>query len=280
MGVRERGQRIRGKRFAIGELDCRVVSNDWKNAEYKHLLVEASELGLAAVAGQFFHIACPSAGEVPAPYLRRPMSIYRVNRARGCLEFLYKVSGTGTRALAAMEPGANLNIFGPLGKGFKLPDACRHVLILARGVGLATMAPLTELAISQGARVTAILSVRSPALEMASDYLREAGAETIVVDDESGSSEIRRVESLIREIHALTPFDYVSTCGSNRQLLLLQALADEFGFAGQVALEQHMGCGIGMCFCCVREIKGPERTEYRRVCVEGPVFDLREAISW
>ena len=65
--------------------------------------------------------------------------------------------------------------------------------------------------------------------------------------------------------------------------MLQQRLAEEFGAAGEVALEQRMGCALGMCFACVRAFRaapGSETLTYRRVCYEGPVFDLRETVSW
>ena len=74
----------------------------------------------------------------------------------------------------------------------------------------------------------------------------------------------------------------VVTCGSNRLLKLLQQLGKELGIRGQVALEQHMACGIGSCFCCVRSFRKLDsgELEYRKVCQAGPVFDLQEAVSW
>jgi dihydroorotate dehydrogenase electron transfer subunit len=63
-------------------------------------------------------------------------------------------------------------------------------------------------------------------------------------------------------------------------MLLLKRLGKELGIPGQVAMEQQMACGIGMCFCCVRNFEVAGEIEQRRVCLEGPVFDLAEALSW
>jgi dihydroorotate dehydrogenase electron transfer subunit len=266
--------------FRIAENICTVVANDVVNADYRLLVLDAPPIALTVAAGQFFHLDCPAIGE-ERPFLRRPMSIYRVDRTAGRIEFLYKVTGIGTRGLATLGPGDTLDCFGPLGIGFKLEPGLRHVLMLSRGVGLATMAPLAEAAIAQGARVTAILSARAPDLIMSADYLRAVGAGIIAVHDLDGSSAVPAVERLIRELHARDPFDLLTTCGSNRLMLLLQKLGAELGIVGQVAIEQHMACGIGMCFCCVREFHPtPDKTTFRRVCIEGPVFDLQEPLSW
>ena len=73
--------------------------------------------------------------------------------------------------------------------------------------------------------------------------------------------------------------DAVFTCGSNRLLVLLQAFCAEFGIPGEVALEQQMACALGVCLCCVRGLRGHDGSiEHRRVCCEGPVFDLQAVV--
>lgn len=268
--------------FSAAEMPCLVLENQAVNSEYRHLVLQAPDIALAARPGQFFHLACPASG-TDRPYLRRPMSLYRVDPAAGQVAFLYKVQGVGTRGLATLTPGDTLNIMGPVGHGFTLPPSCRHALILARGVGLATMAPLAEFAIARQARVTAVLSARSPELLMSVDYLEFVGARVITVNDTEGSSDTANIETLIRGLHAREPLDYLATCGSNRLLKLLQQLASEWQIPAEVALEQNMGCALGMCFACIKPFltePGATRTSYRRVCWDGPVFNVQETLSW
>ena len=191
-----------------------------------------------------------------------------------------EIVGAGTKALATLEPGDRLDIFGPLGEGFKLDDGCKHVLMVARGVGLATLAPLAEMAAERGVRVSAILSARSPEYMMSEDYLRSVGASVLTVTDAEGTSDVEDVERLTRGIVETEGVDLLATCGSNRLLLMLQRLAREYRIAGQVALEQLMGCGIGMCFTCVLPFRTTDGLAYKRVCKEGPVFPIEEALSW
>nr|WP_315594146.1 dihydroorotate dehydrogenase electron transfer subunit [uncultured Cupriavidus sp.] len=268
--------------FAVAENLCRVVSNHWVNDEYKHLVVDAPDVALQATPGQFFHLACPP-DQQGAAFLRRPMSIYRVSRESGTIEFLYKVQGLGTRGLANLGADETLDALGPVGRGFVLPAGTRHILLLARGVGLATLTPLADLARSQGVAVTAVLSVRSADLVMSADYLREAGANVVIVNDEDGSSQVEHVEALLRRTHAGRRLDYVATCGSNRLLQMLQRVSADLEIPGQIAVEQHMGCALGACYACVRPFRtevGKQDLTYRRVCWEGPVFDLWETVSW
>lgn len=266
----------------IAEHACEVLQNTPVNAEYRHMIVAAPAGAACAQPGQFFHLACPP-GASGTSFLRRPMSVYGANAATRTVEFLYKVQGTGTQGLATLQPGDTLDALGPLGRGFELPEGTRHVLLVARGVGLATLSPLAAYAIAQGARVTAVLSARSPALVMSADRLREVGATVHVVTDEDGSSDPARLEAQLEALHAQTPFDFLSTCGSNRLLMLLQKLGKTWRVAGQTAIEQHMGCGIGSCYACVRAFRehaDSDRLTFRRVCWDGPVFDLQETTSW
>src|SRR5688500_4135541 len=113
---------------------CPVVAHDWINQEYKHLVVKATPKALAAQPGQFFHLLCPSPDEGEV-WFRRPQSVYRVARSAGRIEFLYKVVGRGTRGLATLKPGDELNMLGPLGVGFQLAPAWKNVVVLGRGVG-------------------------------------------------------------------------------------------------------------------------------------------------
>lgn len=268
--------------FAIAENQCEVLGNEWVNSEYRHLALKAPPIALTVLPGQFFHLACPPS-HAESPYLRRPMSLYRVNSELAQIEFLYKVQGAGTRGLASLKVGETLNAMGPLGSGFKLPEPCDHVLVLARGVGLATMAPLAEYARRREAQVTAILSARAPGVVMSADYLSQVGAKVIIVTDTDRSSEVTNVEALVRHAHAERPFGLLATCGSNRLLQLVQKLGSELRINSQTALEQHMGCGLGMCYACVKPFRkdpGSSVLSYRRVCWEGPVFDVQETVSW
>ena len=256
-----------------------VVSNAWVNSEYKHLVLDAPAPAPAALAGQFFQLECPATAD-DRPFFRRPMSVYKADAARGEVEFLYKVTGEGTRGLATLATGNRMRILGPLGVGFRLDPAWREIAVVGRGVGLATLAPLAEAAAAQGIGVTAVFSARGPAQVMSVERFASAGARVEVVLDSDRTSDVAQVEALMRRLIGEGRADALFTCGSNRLMLLLQRLGREFSIPGQVAMEQQMACGLGMCFCCVRSFRSGDDTVSRRVCWEGPVFDLQEALSW
>jgi dihydroorotate dehydrogenase electron transfer subunit len=264
----------------IAEMICRVCDHQQLNKNYRHLVVDAPVDALTAQPGQFFNLLCRLRDD-SAPYLRRPMSVYRIDRNQSRIEFLYKVVGEGTQNLSKLKLGDELNVLGPLGQGFDLSSNPKHILMVARGVGLATLAPLAETARERGISVDVIFSARSSEVLMSVDHFRQADAIVTAVTDIDGSSDIDNVEELVRNIVKEKGTGLFATCGSNRLFQMLRNIGEEFGIKGQVALEQQMGCGLGMCFICVRPFQRKVgEIEYRRVCFDGPVFDLQETVSW
>jgi dihydroorotate dehydrogenase electron transfer subunit len=257
---------------------CPVVAHDWVNAEYKHLVIDASPKSLAVKPGQFFNLLCPSPDEGEL-WLRRPQSVYRIDRERDRIEFLYKCVGRGTKGLATLKRGDDLNMVGPLGVGFTVDPSWKHIVVLGRGVGLATLAPISQLAAENGIGVTAILSARSAEFVMAGDLFARTGR-VIGALDTDGSSAVENVEAILQRLIADKKADAFFTCGSNRLFQLMKRLGKAHGIPGQVAMEQIMACGLGPCYVCVRTFEVDGKQELRRVCIEGPVFDLQEALGW
>ena len=263
----------------VAEFVSVVVSNDQVNEEYRHIVVDVHERAMNARAGQFFHLLCPTPDGAEV-WMRRPMSVYRVDRDDRRLEFLYKCEGRGTRGMGLLKPGDEFNITGPLGVGFRLEPGWRNLVVLGRGVGLATLAPLSQLAAEHDIGVTAILSARNSEVVMSGELFAELGAEVVTVVDTDGSSDVANVERILEELVANGKADAFFTCGSNRLLKLMQRLGRKHGVPGQVAMEQIMVCGFGACYVCVRTFEVGGQRVLRRVCREGPVFDLQEAVGW
>lgn len=264
------------KPTVVAEL-AEVIQNRAVNGEYRHIVVACSPEAAAAQPGQFFQLLCPEPpGE--APFLRRPMSLYGAFPERSQVEFLYKVTGAGTRGLDTLNPGDRLDIMGPLGVGYTLDPSLRHIVAVGRGAGLATLAPMARAARLNGTKVTAIFSARHPDLVVSVDLFRQEGAEVIVVTDHEQTSGPANVERILRGLINEDRCDAFYTCGSNRLMRVQQRLAKEFGLPGQVAMEQQMACGIGLCYCCVRDFNVNGEIVNRRVCWDGPVFDLMEAL--
>jgi NAD(P)H-flavin reductase len=164
----------------------------------------------------------------------------------GELGFLVDAIGPGTRALAALEPGDELDVFGPLGNGYRL-DVERPLLV-GGGIGIA---PLPYLAERLGGP-PAVLGFRSDRHAEAAALLPDA---EVVVDP-------RLVTELV------DPEMDVLACGPEPMLHAVAAIAPR----AQLAWEAPMACGYGACYGCVVEIRGA----LRRLCVDGPVLDAAD----
>jgi dihydroorotate dehydrogenase electron transfer subunit len=209
-----------------------VVAVEWVGP-YALLRVERGSLD-PGTPGQFFML------EAPGRVLPRPMSLCLA--PRGELAFLIDPIGPGTRALAALEPGDRIAVFGPLGNGFRL-DVARPLLV-GGGIGVAPLPYLSE-ALD---RPPAVLGFRSEHHAEAAALV--PGAE-IVIDP-------------VLVTDAMPPGRDVLACGPEPMLDAVRALAPD----AQLAWEAPMACGYGACYGCVVELDGV----LERLCVEGPVL--------
>lgn len=265
--------KIGGRSMAARVL--KVLSNVQVSERYWHMVVDSSALDEEVNPGQFFNIRC---GEAVDPLLRRPFSIYRINKQEKTLEFLYLVKGAGTQRMTRIQAGEGLDVLGPLGQGFTLIEERDTILLLARGVGIATLAALAQEAAERGIRSIAILSARSRNDLLATQTLQSLGAEVYSVTEEEGNSDPEHVQELIDRIMERHAVKAVYTCGSKRLSSMLQRLTAERGIPGQIALEEHMGCAMGVCYACVCDIREADELHSVRVCLEGPVFDLQKVV--
>jgi dihydroorotate dehydrogenase electron transfer subunit len=186
--------------------------------------------------GQFFML------EAPGRVLPRAFSLCLAPRSE--LAFLIDPVGPGTRALAALEPGEEIAVFGPLGNGFRL-DVPRPLLV-GGGIGIAPLPYLSE-ALEQP---PAVLGFRSEYHAQAAALVPNA---EVVVDP-----------VLVTDVLPEATDRDVLACGPERMLEAVRALAP----GAQLAWEAPMACGYGGCYGCVVEIAG----ELQRLCVEGPVL--------
>ncbi|MHA7680243.1 dihydroorotate dehydrogenase electron transfer subunit [Cupriavidus sp. PET2-C1] len=264
----------------VASYRCRVVEHSWVNQRYKHIRLEAdAPIARITKPGQFYQLRCPTT-DTEQPFLLRPMSVYGAGPEDGRIEFLYNVTGVGTRAMASLPVDGHMEIVGPLGNTFTFRPDFRRVLVVARGVGLATMAPLIQQAAEAGVAITAVMSARTRADLMEHEFLRGANAQVHSVFDADGSSSVQAMEVRMRGLIGQQRPDAVYTCGSHRLLMLLQrVLADHPEVVGEVAMEQRMACGMGVCLSCVRLFDCDGDKQFLRVCREGPVFSIHSVVG-
>ena len=219
--------------------------------------------------GQFYMLAAVEGWggrEVGRPYLPRACS---VARARGeeegvGLEFLLEEVGPGTRVLMSIDPGQELWLTGPLGRGFRAPRDGRRALLVGGGAGVAPLIIWQDWLLAARHRAPALLGFRDADRARAAALLTDAR----VCTDDGSAGHHGPVTDLLRETLGGVEDVEVSACGPEPMLAAVRAACRERGVFAQLALEAPMACGYGACFGCVV----PTVDGYARVCVEGPVF--------
>lgn len=216
-----------------------------------------------ASPGQFAMIRVPG-NEV---FLRRPFGICTL---RDCeLTMMYKVVGTGTDLLSKAPAGAETMVLGPLGRGFH-PSDSGPCIVVAGGIGLAGVHLLAE---RLGKRAILVYGCGTGAETSLVTGLPDADVRVATIDGSHG------FHGSVIELLALTlrnqtdPSAQIFACGPHGMLRALRALLEEERTPCQVLVEERMACGMGLCFGCVVKTID-DKDPYKRVCKEGPVFDL------
>jgi len=254
--------------------DARLIDNHPVSRRYWQMTLDVSALDRPVQPGQFFQIRCSDNWKNP---LRRPLSVYNYDHESRCLEFLYLVKGNGTQQMTLMRKGDTLSLLGPLGHGFTLPDQ-GALLLIARGVGVATLHALARQARSENMEVHVIMSARTPGDLLTVDTLSRLGATVYSVTDQEGTSSVESVRALSEKLICEEGISAVYTCGSSRLSKLVQELAETYHLKGELATEAHMACGIGDCYACACTIRKGNQLKTVRVCTEGPVFPISQAV--
>jgi dihydroorotate dehydrogenase electron transfer subunit len=247
--------------------------------EYRELDLDAPAGAAAARPGQFVHIRLPG---VAAPLLRRPFSL--AGYGGGRITILFKRVGEMSRRLSELSPGDRVDVLGPLGTGFSLdgPPADRAYLV-AGGYGVAPMLVLAR-ALREARLARAVILVagaRSMAHLLWRDRLRaEADWLEAAFATDDGSEGFRGtvLDLLAAKIGGATAGVRLYGCGPMRMLAAIAARWPAVPF--EAAVENQMGCGLGVCLGCVLPVRG--RTghgRYSRICVDGPVFDAAR-VDW
>lgn len=241
------------------------------------LELEALELASSGRPGQFVLVRCTEEASWD-PLLRRPLALHRLLREQGRVELLVRVVGRGTAWLALRRPGDRLDILGPLGQGFSLKRNTRNLLLVAGGMGIAPLVAMAEEGLKRGCAVVLALGARSREDLYPTAFLPPQ-VEVHLATEDGTAGRCGLVTSLLSdpELGLLSWADQVMACGPRPMLAEVAAVVRAArirlpaGFA-QVSLEERMACGVGACLGCVVST----RKGYRRVCRDGPVFDLRE----
>lgn len=255
-------------------LDAKVTGCTQRGA-YRILELHAPTIAAGTRPGQFVTLGIRDG----AGFLRRPFSVYRVAEGQGTIALAFDAIGEGTRWLAERRVDDVVNVVGPLGHGFEIEAPEGADLLVGGGYGTAALVFLADQLAQRGRQVHAIVGARS-AERLFTDPLLDASCAsvTIVTDDGSAGQQglvIDPIAALV-DAHGVRA---VYACGPNPMLKAVGALTCDLGINGQLAVEEFMACGIGVCWTCVFPIETDDGLKHQRACTEGPVFRA-EVIAW
>ena len=258
--------------------NARVLALEELIAHHYLLLLEEPQLASQAYPGQFLHLRVRDS---LAPFLRRPFSIAGVSPDKGTLQIVFRVVGEGTAVLSRVKKGSLLACLGPLGKGFKLSPHFSQAILLAGGMGIAPLLFLAQ-ALAKEQRKAALFYGTASAAELLplSRFLPRA-TEVYLATEDGGRGYHGRVTELLAETlqgGSLKPAALFA-CGPRLMLRALVAQNRDWEFPLQLSLEENMACGLGACQGCAVKIRQGDRTSYRMVCSDGPVFEGQE-VEW
>jgi dihydroorotate dehydrogenase electron transfer subunit len=245
------------------------------------------------VPGQFLMLRLLG-GE--APLLGRPLALYDTALdASGepiGIDVVYLVIGKMTRLLAQSRAGDELTIWGPLGNGF-CPKPAEHLIMVAGGIG---QTPFMALAreylgdrsfgdpardVPPAKKVTLCYGARGEDYLAGVNEFAALGVEVRVSTDDGSAGHPGFVTDVLANVlDETTDACRIVSCGPEKMMEAVAELAASRDLPCQVSLETPMACGIGICFTCVAKVRDADgEWDYKRTCVEGPVFDA-EKIEW
>ena len=237
--------------------------------------VQADEIVSTAKPGNFIEIRVNDDIE---PFLRRPISIYNMDKEKGILEFIFQVKGKGTTILARRNEGELIDIVGPLGFGTFKYSSYENLAIIGGGIGVFPLYELAKSAKNENKNVNTYLGFRNKDLVVLENEFKKVSNQlTITTDDGSYAQKGFAIDFLKKDIED-GKIDGIYACGPLPMLRAVRELAIEKNIPCQISLEERMACGLGVCLgCAVKTAKSPrEAPEYWHVCKAGPVFQAKD----
>lgn len=234
---------------------------------YTELTLEAPDIADTAQPGQF--VAFAVGGPTSAMLLRRSIAIAGVGGGR--FSVVVSARAAGSTWLAALRPGDEVDVVGPLGRPFPLPPEGTPALLVGGGYGAAALVGLGGLLRAHGHEVAAVVGAGDSERLCSVDELAAVAAPFVVTTDDGSTGRAGRVTGPVAEL--VSGAGVVYACGPMPMLKAVAELATARRVASWVAVEESMACGIGVCMTCVLPVVGADgRTRFSRSCVEGPVF--------
>jgi dihydroorotate dehydrogenase electron transfer subunit len=246
-----------------------------RTGAYTQFTVVAPDIATGFQPGHFVAVAV--GGDNTGMILRRAFALSGATVSQqfaGTVQFVVAAHGPGTQWLVERQAGETLDLVGPLGNPFPIPSGPSPAVLVGGGYGSAPLLPLAQALLANGSPVEFVLGAATADRlygEMAAK--RMVGRVSITTDDGS-AGEKGLVTDLLPEAIERVNAEIVYACGPMPMLQAVGAVAQERAIRAQVAVEESMACGIGVCMTCVLPVRGADgKSRFVRSCVDGPVFD-------
>jgi dihydroorotate dehydrogenase electron transfer subunit len=232
---------------------AQILSHKKVGDEYFLLTIVAPEIADQAMPGQFVHVLPRKDANF---ILRRPFSIYKVNR-RGewaaTIEIIFDIRGGGTAALAGMRPHDSLDVIGPIGRPFAIPKTRHSCLLVGGGIGAVPLIFLAEKLKAAGKRVDTLWGASRASRLLNPIDAKRAGTISVFATDDGSEGHHGPVTDLLPEMIERCGTEVIYACGPHGM----------------------MAGGIGICMTCVQPVWSSQGDQivHVRTCVDGPVFN-------
>jgi len=274
-------------------LPTEVVENVALSSRIYRIRFAAPEIAQSIKPGQFVMLRIANCLD---PLLGRAFALYDIaadeNGTPTFVDVVYQVHGKLTSQLKRLKPGDLVETWGPLGNGFRIPEA-EHLIFVAGGIGQTPFVATAKQAFGTTCygtlpsianppqKITMCYGARTEADFAGLEDFRAAGIDLqLCTEDGSLGTHGLVTELLENVIHSNKSSCEILCCGPERMMEAVAKVAAKHAIACQLSLETPMACGIGICFTCVAQVRQEDGTcDYKRTCVEGPVFDAA-SIVW
>jgi dihydroorotate dehydrogenase electron transfer subunit len=243
--------------------------------EYVQFTVVAPDIAARFEPGHFVAVAV--GGENTSMILRRAFALCGATPSEkfaGTVQFVVAEHGPGTRWLVQRRAGETLDIVGPLGTPFPLPSGPAPAVLVGGGYGTAPLLPLAQALLDQGSTVEIVLGAATAGRLYGELAAKRLVGRVAVATDDGSAGEKGLVTDLLPAAIERVSAEVVYACGPMPMLQAVGSIAQKHAIRAQVAVEESMACGIGVCMTCVLPVRGADgKSRFVRSCVEGPVFD-------
>ncbi|WP_437186350.1 dihydroorotate dehydrogenase electron transfer subunit [Planctomicrobium sp. SH668] len=261
--------------------------------------IDSAELAKLIIPGQFFMIR-PAKGTDPT--LGRPFALYdTILNEHGepiAFEFAFHVVGKMTSLMSQWAAGVQVQLWGPLGNGFPMFQG-KHLLCVGGGIGYTPFLAVSREALglrSYGANATRKHAAEAPRVSFVygvqtkemcadlSDFADLTNLSTYLTTDDGSEGRKGFVTEVVKELLAKSGADRpdgVYCCGPEPMMHAVAAVCHDAGVDCWLSLETPMACGFGACFSCVTKVRddsSPDGWDYRRTCIEGPIFPAQALV--